>query len=486
MPSFGDLVSNWYAARVLKARYPQIRINFYVSHAFVDRFQVLEPVFEHRDPHGTSIIINNIHVYWNSFGNNEAARNQVIDQLIESNNDNQICNMAFTTSVINIMGDTDNHPFSFYLVQRASQSNNVIKRNAPFLGFLFLRDYTDKRFCRREQAGITTRQPPRYPLYMFTGAVEAGSLLISEQHPDFNLPDYDLDAHLGFAYAHYRNFRMDYIQRIAQIARVNPAQAYVIVLGGSYDMNPIGGTAFQRLNAQSYMHLFIINANDPGVVQAAQDNREFYRLSNNAWEPDQLNNLYIVRYPNGVPFDVTQRVIRDTDLPVLVSGTMSLSLALQYDKPFIYEVMTHHRKFSLALHNRFVGLNGSGFQDFRVIAPYLSEVLRFEGFPYPVFDDFLGVVEEEKNVTELFDPDFETRRDRYHDFADEIRDYRLHLQRGQMLDNVLTYCDQAQAHYMALSLIAPSVPNGALIDDSIEDFRRNLIGDPPDPMSLCN
>lgn len=486
MPNFGDLVSNWYAARLLKNQHPDLNVNFYVSDAFYQRFQILEPLFAYRSPTKKRVPIKGINVYWNSFGEDKRARNTVIDEMLETGNNNLICNLEFTTNAELILGNELKDPFSYYVSMRALQSRNKVKRGTPFLGFLFLLQDTDKRFCMNEQGRLKTRKPPRFPLYMFTGALETGSLLVSARRPEFGLSDYDLQGHLGFAYAHQPEFRSDYIQRIANIARVNPAQTYIIVLGGNYAMDAFPGMRFERLMPQDYIHLHTVNADSLGVMQGTQNIREFYRPVNPAWGPNQLNNLYVVRYPGGVPFDVTQQVIRDSDLPVLVSGTMSLSLAVQYDKPFIYEVRTHHRKFSRALHRRFVGLDNSGFDGSLVVAPYRSEILRFEGFPYPVFDDFLGVVEQARNVTDLFAPDSTIRRNRYRRYADNIRNYRISLPRGQMLDNVLDYCSRAREHFSALEKIKPDRKNAEKIDASIEYFRMEQIFDPPDPLGQCN
>ena len=509
MPGFGDLVSNWYAALVLRGKYPEseLDINFYVSRPFLEKFKTLVPEFkfvltesgQDADHQLIGVGFKHIQVYWDSFGQDKAQRNSVIQKMLAINRpEAKVCNLAFTTNYSNIVGRGTSY-FGRHLMEYAlnlKKKNEHIKNGTPFLGFDFLFHNSQSRFIASGQPGLNPNlQEMRFPLYLFNGAVETGSLFISKDHPEFRLAPYDLEGHLGFAYAHTSQFRMEYIAQVANIAREHKKETYFIVLGSSYDVKDMdlpGGMSFTRVREEKqYSHLVKKDHNSPGVAQGSRMDREFYKMEKKTNSKLQkimnvvketfpkvvsffspLPNLYLVRYPDGVPFDVTQRVIRQANLPVLVSGTMSLSLAVQYDKPFLYEVMPFHRIFSKPLHQRFVGPDHSGFDGMEIRRPFESEILRF--VPKEMGDNFVAGVSE---ASDLFALDSRKQRLRSEKFTKDIHSYRTTLRGGQMLDHVLDYCDKARAHYAVFRNIPHSKKKKVL--QSLEDFKFNQIGDSP-------
>ena len=61
-----------------------------------------------------------------------------------------------------------------------------------------------------------------------------------------------------------------------------------------------------------------------------------------------------VRYYKKIPFQLTNSIIAHSDLPVLVTGDVSVSLAIQHEKPFFYEGLSWKAEFARGLVKKLV------------------------------------------------------------------------------------------------------------------------------------
>ena len=115
---FGDLVSNWYTALVLKKQNPNLNINFYLSEPFRDKFKKIEPQFNEMLEVQPIDGITIFSVLPNETGNlvsehefEAKIRAWVPDWLNLSSKNQHICTLAFTTPLLNVIRDNIMDPF---------------------------------------------------------------------------------------------------------------------------------------------------------------------------------------------------------------------------------------------------------------------------------------------------------------------------------------------------------------------------------------
>jgi hypothetical protein len=64
------------------------------------------------------------------------------------------------------------------------------------------------------------------------------------------------------------------------------------------------------------------------------------------WNSDVITNGNVKLFSNFVSFEMTRKMMKISNLPLLVTGDVSLSLAIEYRKPFVYSVYSWKEDFA--------------------------------------------------------------------------------------------------------------------------------------------
>ena len=117
-------------------------------------------------------------------------------------------------------------------------------------------------------------------------------------------------------------------------------------------------------------------------------------------------------------FDEVIPLIKSTNLPILTTGTLTVSLALQYGKPFIYEALRHQINFAKEINKILLNKKLSGRSLY-----------------------VLGSTKEEKWQEEMTDfPNWIFERANNEYLKNAINYYRSKLAGGHLFDRIQDFC----------------------------------------------
>lgn len=373
---FGDLASNWHVALYLRYRYPDARINFFLAHDFANstsewpdqpsRFEIMVPQFLADQPHQL-IAAHNIHVYTGfDPGGKYPEKLESIDRnsyyIDVATLGDEACNLAFTakaesdfphslpTDVLSVSDD----PLLIWDWPVRNQERRLIIGDT--LGNMFRRT----RFVNELQ-----RIPAFYLFYtnfftrnLFT-ARDAGEMIPGTLQPIAN--------YRGVAYARTTDYVRGYIELVRERATLDPEHTYAVTTvhpsplnldSAIYELLPVTGTP-----APGGPLPIPIPQNQlpPGTGEGGYPN---------IW---QAGNLTVYQYSGASHVD-SVRLTKGTNLPVLVSGSLSLAHALQYMKPFIYEPASHLMPATPPIGNHVVHSDQEIEEDTRIHDDYVAQV----------------------------------------------------------------------------------------------------------------
>lgn len=112
---------------------------------------------------------------------------------------------------------------------------------------------------------------------------------------------------LGFSYNAYADSENGYVKAMYELAKENPDKKYLIIMSGNFD----------------YID---------GLTETMPHNLMFVNTTNH----------------KGLPLDISNALIAHSTIPVNITGDLSLTTAIEYGKPFIYEFhrwkALHHKE----------------------------------------------------------------------------------------------------------------------------------------------
>ncbi|MDJ0712121.1 MAG: hypothetical protein QNJ14_17150 [Woeseiaceae bacterium] len=447
---FGDLMSNWHVARFL-SRTTTDPISFYVSLPFHPKFRIVEPSF---NPDLREQQIAGITVY--SATNDEVADPQgastaeargEIQTMLAATTNERVCNLAFTAAQRDIMRqvpDYDHAEFGYTsLTYKILATATEVEKPMALLGFDYMSGWGPDRVKFDEKAAdwmLYRREAPvtLRPTFWYIPNFRNRSLFITKRDDVWDVGTLSLGTdYLGFAHADSLDAIRYYIGAIERMADANGGKTYAIVVTKGTESGRIAKNAGDILPASvSGEHQSVLAGNPATPVF-----REYTY--------GKHSNFSVREYTSGIPFDDVFRIIGGSNLPVLVTGTMSLSQALQLDKPFLYEVMAHHRFVGSS-----IGQDLVGKQAFTSIL-----IPNNPNFKLPVdrSERHFNQTDEQRRDLYLFGLgksgfDAATFNKNYAKLRTNINRYRKASNRptGHLLDNIGRFCEAARATWEAI------------------------------------
>lgn len=321
MPSFGDIVSNWVAARHLAIR-EGVEVNVYVAPIHHEKFRTILPTFDTREePYVTEVAPGRtISIYWDGRPVARAERT---------------CNLAFTVDKVDHLSSPvlEQRPGGVGMQPpqvRSSRIYQTLRDTAlrgqpseyvsPFLAFSVPRSSGMPRINLERTRELMLERPPPgdswWPVVFFESTFLNKQLFVSAKTPVQSVPAGGGIHYLGVAYASSPAVIRDYIARIAQLAEVQPDRRFAVIVPRNVEIGASGPAP---------EHPWWPDAVDRETVQRVP----------------VADNFAVFVFPDGLPYALSDRFFAAATLPVLVTGTMSLSQAIQHEKPFLYEVMPH-------------------------------------------------------------------------------------------------------------------------------------------------
>jgi len=282
---FGDVAANLVMARLLKRAHPEWKIQFWIA---ADETSAMKTLLPELNPALGKQNLEDIQFY---FGKDHPLPPG--DYFL-----------AFAVKD-SVNSATSNYAKDFY-VPAHEDPVNVYERiyevaNAPLI--FHFKEFGGESF----QMGHIWNGGTNRLFHFETGPVSAG-LYVSETRPKtkptFNgllshllksgysiSPNALENAHIGFGYSAFESATFIYVQAAARLAQKNTNQRYLVFV-----------KKFEKL--------------------------KFGKLP---------NNLLVVE-SSQMPFSLTEQLIQLSTLPVLVTGDVSESLAIEHEKPFLYEL----------------------------------------------------------------------------------------------------------------------------------------------------
>ncbi|MEM9173308.1 MAG: hypothetical protein AAGA84_11460 [Pseudomonadota bacterium] len=348
MPSFGDIVSNWVAARHL-AREHNAEINLYIAPMHHRKFAQVLPEFGQNTTEPLRVSVG------------PSADINIYRDNANVKFDDKTCNLAFTidkpahVSLAKlIQEDPDNPPESGQLppprdntiykaLQATRPAANQDGKITPFLLFsvpaLGERDRVDLvttgDLLINHQAPAIDGTLNLWPAIFFRSTLLQRLMFVSDRPPDTAPVVLGGIHYLGLAYTKHANLTTEYIRDVGLLAAAQPKQNFAVVVSRKFDIAGDGN-----------------KAPDWYLSDIAIENK-FRRVR-------IAKNFVVFIADRGIPYDDTERLVVAANLPVLVTGTMSISQAIQHGKPFLYEVPGHLRFFAKELGDFFGGVKTPG------------------------------------------------------------------------------------------------------------------------------
>jgi hypothetical protein len=377
---FGDLVSNWYTALVLKKRNPNLTINFYLSQPFRERFKKIEPTFEENRP--TTEMpqdINGIWIY--SIGadvypplkdlppkkfkaREEAFENQIktwVPKWLDMDDKKEtkhVCTLAFTAPLEEIIRDKNNlgpqtteRAAGYFVLEAMRDKLKSFKgergqstKIAPLLAFNYFLYVGHIRYPKNGEGSFSWFKESKHggvPIYGLPASFLNGAMFLSKQNDILGIQPYSANVdHLGYAYAHHPDSVKRYLTLVRQFARDHPDEKILVIVPSQKAEVLFGNSdQFKKIRVSSKITWRRFNQRRGlQFTPISRSNHAFYQYKN-----PELKNLYLLHIPGGISFKDVAAIMKASNLPILVTGTLSLSQALQYDRAIIYEALPHHR-----------------------------------------------------------------------------------------------------------------------------------------------
>ena len=333
----GDMISNWTVAQHLKAKHPKDKVVFYVSSAFHQKFSIIEPEFvipaSSLDKKVHEQMLYGIRLLTTKAGVDPSL--ELSMELLEmfdagAPSDDKICNLAFTANRPDVFRKENSQ---LYHIGEVPQSMAMLQstrgRNVPFIVTKYMFDANLSRTDMTETIGALELTQSGFPTAFFLNSnMYNKNLYVSKKALPGDTGD------LGVGSARYRSYVHadsidaieDYLTLVEAMANEVPNENFSVVLTKKYETF--------RHDTRSENPAPMMNLNG--------GNSDFPEKTNFVEVVRGLHDNLFIRQYDGIPFRDTLRLIRGSTLPIFVTGTMSLSSAMQYDKPFLYELMNHH------------------------------------------------------------------------------------------------------------------------------------------------
>ncbi len=123
-------------------------------------------------------------------------------------------------------------------------------------------------------------------------------------------------------------------------------------LKGNYEGVKIGfAYSHERQATDAYLEAAVSAARDP-----KNRNQKFLLIVQHPVSADVPDNVEI-RYYKSLPFEVSKTVVAHSDIPILVTGDVSATLAVEYEKPFFYERLEWKKDFADGLERELKAAN---------------------------------------------------------------------------------------------------------------------------------
>ena len=453
-PGFGDLVSNWYAALFLRAQ--QQEVNFYLSPEMQVNFSRLEPNF---DSERNRQMIRGIQVFAhaNDIPENDTQRmlrlNEFRDMLTPTIARENVCNLSFTARSDQLLrpGPVANRPnlgSSALAYKLLGQSALLGAKGIPLIGIETTdtgdgnwRLYTDQTSRKTDVIDVMapTTEPlqPLRPFYFMRSTFSNKHLAITRGdnpittpqalEPGYQFQGFAHESSGQYALARGREILREYLDNVGQLAGAWINSNFLVVITATPENFPI--TKPEKPIGKQYT-TDVDGA--PGVGQGHQPFREYQ------YQP----NMTVRQYANAIPFRQVDAYIAASNLPILVTGTMSLSQAIQHVKPFYYETHGHQGGLGVSVARAFIGENENLW---RMLIP-VSWIAR----------DLIAANDTTKqpNLVSrrlfLLNPDPTIFESNYEAVAYRIHHYRVSLEPSQLLDNLSRYCDLTRKNYLEM------------------------------------
>lgn len=387
MIGFGDLVSNWVVARYLRETQPGAVINFYVSPEFHARFRAIVPGFEpdeaiqelNHDNHGVIRVYSRTNPPWGADDDVRQAMNTQRETLTAGAA--PTCNLAFTVNQHDLITRGGPSHMAFSPAEGGAARHALLGASAlsrqllddtklrfgkgavtpvrgpvatPFLEFNVLRDSGTGRI-RQASVGHMWDAEGNFlwPIIEFrSGFANRSLFLVGHEVPSSELraaPHYN-----GFGHAASQQVVAEYVGNIVTLANTQPNLRFGLVVT-SVQETPLGTGPAQG----DWQANFQGPPNVVGQIQAVmalqqnqdEDGPTVFRET----RLGQHRNVALFEFQRNLPYTVTNALVAGSNLPVLVTGTMGLSQALQHGKPFLYEVRNWHDTIAIDLGSYLAG-----------------------------------------------------------------------------------------------------------------------------------
>lgn len=357
-PGFGDIASNLRMAQMIRERDPGLDLRFWVSQDVVDSLKTLVPEFDETKGVQT---IDGI-AYYLGFENLMPQADYFLGFSLKG-----------TKIEINYAKDIyipEHHEVSDYeLISRIGNSPMLLHFQ-EYGGSVYQVEGTNK-FGRKKRI-----------FHLQSGPTSSG-LYISDQRPSLDSSKSNLvdllqkqglqaaaqkvsDFKVGYAYSEKSGPAKMYIRAIANIAASNPSENYLLFV-----------KSFKNLNLG-----------------------------------DLPQNLEIILL-NNTPLRLNEAIVAASDLPLLITGDVSMTFAIEYGKVFMYETQTWKRKSIAALLEK-LSLDPSSQEKAKLLFDVpefydegyvlkIGEVLKSDKFQ----TDFIAALEEFQQEASL--PEFVLR-----------------------------------------------------------------------------
>lgn len=515
-------MSNWYTALVLAKMHPNLKINFYLSEPFREKFKKIEPRFDLRrmtkDMPQQIDYINVFSIAPKRFksGNVQPVSEKAFEARIQKwipqwldleGNHQHVCTLAFTTRLIDIIRnkqlderfETRTRAAGYFVMQGMKTKLENYTRTksraqiAPLITFRYFQSVGPLRYFNTQNIAniegaidlFSTEKRPGLPVYGLPASFVNGAMFLSKQKDILDIPAYSVDVdYLGYAYAANPASVRRYLSLVKQFARDNPFAEKILVIIPSHH------SLFNNQLSEAPMNII------PNATVLTWDGRYNERRGLQYTNPPYSNgivyqysdqdlaHLYLLHFPSGISFKDVTALMKAANLPVLVTGTLSLSQALQYDRAVIYEALPHHSgllppgpSFAHEIEKTLTGRlytvqrrkggdkSASFLRRYKTIflsekVPPLNEPAlnrkrreKQEIIDAQVNDSLFDVTNGQRRV-----PTESNRRQFYYSFLKDNRTllqaatkkYRKTLDGGFILDKVLNYCDSARTQFAGI------------------------------------
>lgn len=271
---FGDLVTNYWMAKCLAITSSMV-INLIITYEWSSIFKNLEPEYNERLDYQN---INNVNIY------NNITPDNIYEKL----------KITFSTAHISF---SSNMPPSFHLpfnltVRGDYPDQHKYKIVLP--NELMIHEYSQNN---DSNLYYLLSKPPKF-----------NREKINDIRTKYELPN---GVFIGFAYTASCAFVFAYLDNIIKIAKMNPIENYIIIINEHSYWKKIGGKDDPNYKAFKYLY------------------KNYYSV---------LPTNCEIKYYETIPFGDINVIISLTNLPILITGDMSVTLAIQYNKQFIYDM----------------------------------------------------------------------------------------------------------------------------------------------------